>query len=237
MPKVLVVNADDLGRSQGVNTGIAEAHELGVVTSASLMVRYPAASEAAEYARPRPSLSVGLHVDLGEWTYRDGRGWVALYEVEPEAVRREVSEQLETFRAMLGRDPTHLDSHQHVHRDEPARAVLLALARALRIPLRHFTPSIRHCGSFYGQSETGEPAPELVTAGALVGLLEALPDGVTELLCHPAREIDFETTYAEERVRELDALCNPSVRAAIRRNGIELRSFAQIRRGPLFLRR
>jgi predicted glycoside hydrolase/deacetylase ChbG (UPF0249 family) len=41
--------------------------EQGIVTSASLMVRRPAALEAAAYARRRPDLSVGPHVDLGEW--------------------------------------------------------------------------------------------------------------------------------------------------------------------------
>jgi predicted glycoside hydrolase/deacetylase ChbG (UPF0249 family) len=42
--RLLIVNADDLGLSEGVNAGIAEAHERGIVTSASLMVRQGAAS-------------------------------------------------------------------------------------------------------------------------------------------------------------------------------------------------
>src|SRR5206468_2930594 len=60
--KLVVVNADDLGLSPGVNRGIIEAHERGIVTSASLMVRWPAAAEAAAYARSRPQLGVGLHL-------------------------------------------------------------------------------------------------------------------------------------------------------------------------------
>src|SRR3712207_8784245 len=54
----------DFGLTDGVNRGIIEAHERGIVTSASLMVRYPAAKDAADYARSNPALSVGLHVDL-----------------------------------------------------------------------------------------------------------------------------------------------------------------------------
>lgn len=50
---MLVVNADDFGRSPGVNRGVIRAHEHGIVTSATLMVRWPAAREAAEYARER----------------------------------------------------------------------------------------------------------------------------------------------------------------------------------------
>src|SRR5688572_27225623 len=78
----LVVNADDFGMSAGVNRGIIEAYRNGIVTSASLMVRGPAAAEAAALSRGCPALSVGLHVDLGEWVYREGK-WSASYEVVP----------------------------------------------------------------------------------------------------------------------------------------------------------
>ena len=47
----LIVNADDFGQSPGVNRGIIEAHQHGIVTSASLMVSWPAAAEAAAYGR------------------------------------------------------------------------------------------------------------------------------------------------------------------------------------------
>ena len=45
--KKLIVNADDFGQSPGINKGIIKAREKGIVTSASLLVRYPAAVEAA----------------------------------------------------------------------------------------------------------------------------------------------------------------------------------------------
>lgn len=47
----MIVNADDFGLSPGVNRGIIQAHEHGIVTSASLMVRRAAAYQAAQYAR------------------------------------------------------------------------------------------------------------------------------------------------------------------------------------------
>src|SRR6266566_7386787 len=126
--RYLIVNADDFGQSPGVNRGIITGHEQGIVTSASLMVRWAAAAEAAAYGRTHPALSVGLHVDLGEWVYRD-ETWVALYEVVPladrAAVTEEVSRQLAAFRRLMGREPTHIDSHQHVHRDEPVHSVVV----------------------------------------------------------------------------------------------------------------
>ena len=49
--KKLIVNADDFGQSAGINSGIIRAHEEGIVTSASLMVRYATAADAAAYAK------------------------------------------------------------------------------------------------------------------------------------------------------------------------------------------
>jgi len=64
--RYLIVNADDLGHSSAVNRGVMRAHDHGIVTSASLMVRWPAAVEAAEYARNRPGLSLGLRTLTSE---------------------------------------------------------------------------------------------------------------------------------------------------------------------------
>jgi chitin disaccharide deacetylase len=230
--KYLVVNADDFGLSPGVNRGIVEAHERGIVTSTSLMVRPPAAGDAAAYARGQPALSVGLHVDLGEWVYRDG-GWSALYEVtdveDPACVRDEVSRQFDSFFDMVGRPPTHVDSHQHVHRSEPARSVLAEFAERLRIPLRHVTPGIRYCGDFYGQAGKGEPLPEAISVDALARTIESIGDGITELACHPGAAADAGSVYGLERRAELNALCDPRVRASVERCGVRLCSFADLR--------
>ena len=231
--RTLIVNADDFGRSPGVNEGIARAHEAGIVTSATMMVRWPDAEAAAEYARNREELAVGLHFDLGEWAYRDGE-WVGLYEVldeeSAEGVAAELTGQLERFERLVGRPPTHLDSHQHVHREDPARAALVDLGDRLGVPVRSVTPGITYSGAFYGQGGRGEPAPERVTVEALVGVIESLPEGITELGCHPTAADDHETMYRRERLAEVETLCAPEVRSALERSGVELRSFAELPR-------
>jgi len=226
--KQLIVNADDFGQSSGVNGGVIEAHESGIVTSASLMVRWPAAAEAAADSRKTPKLSLGLHVDLGEWRYRDG-AWTALYEVVPlddaNIVKEEVTRQLATFHDLVGKRPTHMDSHQHVHLREPARSVLREVARFLDIPLRHFNPGVRYCGNFYGQTAEGLPLPDAISADSLVKILRTLPFGLTELSCHPGRANDLDTMYRNERAQEVRVLCDPQVRAGLVSMEIELRSF------------
>lgn len=223
----LVVNADDFGLSHGVNRGVALAHEQGIVTSASLMVRPDAADDAAAFARTHPGLSIGLHVDLGEWEYACD-AWRAVYEVvsadERNAVEAELERQLGRFRRLVGRAPTHLDSHQHVHRDEPVRSVLMDAAAALGVPLRG-EGDVRYCGEFYGQTGRGEPILSAVSAASLVALIQRLPEGAVELGCHPAAARDAPSVYRDERVAELAALCDPRVRRAIQTEGIELCSF------------
>lgn len=229
MKKLLIVNADDFGLSEGVNRGIIEAHEHGIVTSASLMVRQSAARESAEYARRNPRLGVGLHLDLGEWIFRDG-AWVPLYEVVPlkdsAAVVRELADQLQAFERFTGRAPTHLDSHQHVHMREPVRTAALAAARRLGVPLRQCTPGIRYCGEFYGQDEKGDPLPELIAVERLLAIFSTLAPGVTELACHPGFADELDTMYRSERRLEVHTLCDPRVRNGLSASGVEQRSFA-----------
>lgn len=195
MTRVLVVNADDLGLAPGVNRGIVEAHERGIVTSASLMVLRPAAAEAAELTRALPELAVGLHLEPGD-----------------------LEAQLDAFRRLVGGDPTHVDSHKHFHLGEPS---VRALGERLGVPVRHFGPA-RYEGGFYGRGA--------ITVEALLRLLAGLPEGVTELGCHPGRLDGLESSYREERKTELRTLCDPRVRAAVAGAGIALRSFAE----PLF---
>lgn len=227
--RVLVVNADDFGASDGVNSGIITAHEQGIVTSTSLMVRGAAVGAAADYAR-NGTLSVGLHVDLGEWSYSDGE-WRQLYKVvdldDRRAVEDELQRQLVLFQELVGHTPTHLDSHQHVHRDDPLRSALKNTARDLQIPVRN-EGGIAYIGAFYGQADKGTPYPEAITVDAMVGLIDGLTDPVSEIACHPAAAHDLDTMYATERLTELKTLCDARVREAIDRNGVILCGFGDL---------
>lgn len=232
--RVLIVNADDFGRDDAITDGIVHAHEHGIVTSTSLMVRWPAAARAAARAAEHPALGVGLHLDLGEWRYEAG-SWPAVYEVvdtsDAVAVEAQARAQLETFRRLLGRDPDHVDSHQHVHLHEPVARVARALAAELSVPLRH-APGIAYCGEFYGRTRHGDPYHEAITPEALAGLVDALGPGVTELSCHPGQAGETDPAYGVERVLELRALCDPRVRDAVERGRIELRTFGDVNRFP-----
>jgi chitin disaccharide deacetylase len=226
--RLLIVNADDFGYSGGITRGVIEAHERGIVTSASLMVSRPAAAEAAAYARHHPDLAVGLHVELRRWRVRR-RPWSLVWSSGrlSRLVSEDVAEQLERFRALVGCNPTHLDSHHHRHRGTTLLPIFRSVAQELDVPLRHID-RIRFCGDFYGHDGAGQPDPGSITPAALISVFEGLPNGVTELGCHPGYTDGLDTWYRDERVQEVETLCDPSVRAAIDRLGIELVSFRML---------
>jgi chitin disaccharide deacetylase len=216
----LVVNADDFGACSGVNRGIVEAHQRGIVTSASLMVAMPGTQEAAGLARRCPGLSVGLHAVLSEEVVQmsDPGG----------ACRTALEDQVSAFVNLLGRPPTHVDSHRHVHLQPGLLPWFQAVADRFEIPLRAFS-EVRYCSRFYGQWH-GETHPEQVSAENLAALIAAeVTDGVTELGCHPGLpDPTFVSSYTLERTMELSALCAPEVRAFLAHSEITLVGFAQV---------
>ena len=199
------------------------------MTSTSLMVHGEAATEAVHAAAEHPGLDLGLHVDLAEWVCRDGE-WSQAYAIvdtsDAVAVAAELERQLERFEQLTGKRPTHLDSHQHVHREEPTRSIMGRRAKELKLPLRHHG-RVRYCGSFYGHGHASAPLPRAIEPERLVGLIEGLPEGATEICCHPAASVRPDFAYGPERLRELEALCDPRVRVAAEREDVRLCTFAQ----------
>lgn len=208
--KYLIVNGDDFGASPGVNRGILEAHRRGILTSASLFVDRPASREAVELSRQAPALSVGLHADLDGTRRHDAYG--------------ELVRQLARFRELVGRPPTHLDSHHNVHRESDVSSIVLAIGREHQLPVRAFSPA-GYLSEFYGSG-----GPDAISVDRLIALLRTqVADGITELGCHPGHVDEaLVSSYLVERERELEALCDPRVRAAIEDAGIVLVTFADL---------
>jgi chitin disaccharide deacetylase len=228
--RYLIVNADDFGLNASVNRGILDAHDEGIVTSASLMVERPAALEAADRARGRPRLGLGLHVEVGRWRVSrlPKRGSARSAAVVERRAAEDLLRQLDRFRLLVGRDPSHLDSHQHRHLAELVRPSFEEIAAELGIPLRRIDRRVHFCGDFYGHDGRGRPDPEAITAEALIRLIENVHDGVTELCCHPGYADDLDDWYRTERGQEVQALCDPRVRRTIEREDLQLCSFAEV---------
>jgi predicted glycoside hydrolase/deacetylase ChbG (UPF0249 family) len=222
--KYLIVNADDFGASSGINRGILEAHRRGIVTSASLMVNMPAAEEAVLLSRDAPQLSVGLHVNF---TNEGDNPVVDLN--DSEACRMELQRQVDWFEKLMGRLPTHLDSHQNVHRRRHLLPHFLELASRYGLPMREHSPA-RYFHKFYGQWDEGDTHLEWISPENLLRLLEpVLRDGFTELGCHPGYfDAHFQSIYHIERETEVETLCNPEVRRRLAEWQVKLVGFSDL---------
>jgi predicted glycoside hydrolase/deacetylase ChbG (UPF0249 family) len=219
----LIVNGDDLGASPGVNRGIVAAHQQGVLTSTSLMVNMPAADQARAISRGHPRLGIGLHVALTDETEKT----VVDFD-DADACRAALYEQFDRFHDLMGRLPTHLDSHHNIHRDARLAPLFVELARQHDLPLRHHSPA-RYFSKFYGQWD-GETHLEQISVENLLHMLEIeLADGVTELSCHPGYiDAGLTSFYCKEREAELRTLCDPAVRRYLDERRIQLINFGDL---------
>jgi predicted glycoside hydrolase/deacetylase ChbG (UPF0249 family) len=221
--RALIVNADDFGYGEGINRGIAEAFDRGIVTSTSLMVNGPRAREAVELARARPGLSLGLHVNF---TNEEER---LLEFTDPVLCREGLEAQLAAFQALVGRPPSHLDSHQHVHRGPVARPIFREAAARLGIHLRD-EPPVTYKGGFYGQWVHGVSEPDKVGVAFLARLLrEEIGEGIWELCVHPGHlDPAVRLVYHEDRERELATLTDPRIRALLGELSIRLLGWREL---------
>ena len=146
--KRLIINADDFGLTAGVNRAIAEAHQRGIVTSASMMAAGPQLDEAVALARTLPRLSIGCHVDLIQLapvsppgqiptltsgaTFRSGFARFARAALRNRLSAAEITSEAAAQMAKLqaaGLALSHFDTHKHTHLFPRVLRPLLAAAR------------------------------------------------------------------------------------------------------------
>jgi chitin disaccharide deacetylase len=288
VPRNLIVNADDLGWTPGVNRGIAEAHRNGIVTSASLLANGQAFAEAVELARATPGLGVGVHLNLSDGPptaptdvvpslmnaageFEGGPDGLLLKIATRGLSMREVEIEWDAQASKVrkaGIEPTHLDGHKHVHMlpglfeialrlakrhgiaairvsheasslraalstGEARGAVVLkqgVQARGLKLLARDAREQAERAGVstadyFCGIAQTGE-----LTKEGVERLLQSLPEGTTELMCHPGYADDAlrktTTRLQASREKELEILTDPKIRNLVASQGIRLIDYA-----------
>lgn len=253
MARRLIVNADDFNLTEGTTLGILEAHRFGIVTDTTVMVNLPGLERSRDLARACPRLVVGLHLNLTfgppllppgrvsslvDGSSRFLRDPGRLCDVGDHGeIREELAAQVERFRAVFGHPPSHLDTHHHIHRHPRVFEAVLDLAAGLSVPVRAFTPElaarIRGRGLPAADGAEGDVGPEPYwMTWRLLDFLGRLPDGVTELMCHPghADAALSVSSYSTQREGELHALCDPAVRRALEAADIRCITYADL--GP-----
>lgn len=254
MPRRLIVNADDFGLTRGVNHAVAELHDAGALTSATLMASGAAFQNAIEIAKARPHLGVGCHVVLTDGRptspakaiptllARNGNALrpslvsflLALHtnQIDAEDIEREAVAQIRSLQH-AGITVTHLDTHKHTHLFPFVLKPLLRAAertgvRSIRNPfeqpwafrlsngsaartsqVRALQPLkralLRQPTIRAGQIRTTDGTVGVSATGSLDGttlrnLVDAVPEGTWELVCHPGYN-DRELLQVTTRLR------------------------------------
>lgn len=225
--RFVIVNADDLGLSPEIDRGLFEAHDGGIVTSASLLVDGPDAEAAVEQARKHPKLGLGIHVAFDE------RGKLFTDMQDLAAVQQQIDRQLAAFVRLVGSPPDHIDSHHHMHRLFNVARLFLVAGRRYNVPVRGFSDVV-FVGRFYGQPEFGKTDLTKISPEVMMAMLRAVKPGVSEISCHPGHvETRPDAIYNREREVELQTLTDERVRATITEEGIRLinyRDYARMTR-------
>lgn len=246
----LIVNADDYGLTGGVSRGILEAHRRGIVTSTTLLVNRPVDRGLIDELKAS-GMGVGLHMNLtlgppvapakrvaslvdGEGRFvRDARE--AAQRAHKDEARIELGMQIDEFRKIMGRFPTHLDSHHHVGRHEPILELVLDFARAIKVPVRSQDDGVRAAARRVALKTPdhfmGESGPDAYwSSERVLAHLRELPGGVTEFMTHPGYFDDdlAYSRYGRQRETEVEGLTDPQARALIKKGGIRLIHFGDL---------
>lgn len=238
--KYLIVNADDFGWSQEVNEGILKAHCEGIVTSVSLMTTMPGFEDALQKIKENPNLDVGIHLDAT-------RG----------AARQSFDHQIQQV-LNRGVRISHLDTEKHIHCLPSIFEIVLELAekyriRAIRFPWERLRLSslgnpIQFLKVFFmslfakknkrllGKSSVKSPdfllgiaLSKRFSLETLQKELQTLPEGVTELSCHPGLTPKNPSAYIDAyREKELEVLTHPDLRNYLYAKGFQLIRFADL---------
>ncbi len=232
MSSFLIVNADDLGLCEGVNAAVVEAAVNGTVSSAS------------SFALPGFKFDPGPLIDLGvrigiHFSFNFGTpaspaerlrtlvsGGIFKTDghenADPDEIRTELLAQYELFCRNCGFPPAHMNFHKHLNEKVPAvQEAAMDLAGKFSLPMRSMGPEARRIIKARGIATNDHFLGDVSnapywTVGRLAEELAQLPDGVTELMCHPGRNLgkikglwyleqrDVEAdTFASERAREI----------------------------------
>jgi hopanoid biosynthesis associated protein HpnK len=260
--KRLIVNGDDFGLHPAINQGIIKAHTDGILTSASLVPCGRAFDDAVDLAKQHPELGVGIHLtfvdeipvlppekipSLVSLNGRFPKSWTGMLtrilagRIRLIHLRREAGAQIAKV-VDAGIEPTHIDSHQHLHLLPLIWRVILPLIKKHRIPAvrvipREIIPNYRgvksrvleylskkavqhldiqevsHADFAAGTSLSGRLIPNRWKS-----LIDNLPQGVTEVICHPAisdRDLMNSYQWGCRWEEELLALTSPEIRQMI----------------------
>ncbi len=246
----LMINADDFGLTEGICSGIVRAIRAGGVTATTAMVCVPGAVDRLRRWAPAIAGRIGAHLQLTSGTpvlppdrvrslvLEDGKFPSGRKEVRTPRHEEIVSEWRAQIELLLqaGIEPTHLDSHHHIHRLPAVLPAFLEIAKQYGLPARSVDPVMT--ATFRA---AGVPCLDVTLTDwyggelSVARLVEILAEGAREypqaqnfeLMCHPGffdSDLGLYSRYTADRERELAALCDTTLQDKLATAGFSLTS-------------
>lgn len=198
--KRVIINADDFGYCDCINSGILEAVKNGVVSSTSVMV-YGKAVDGVEKLKEIEHISTGLHFHLDSSN------------LDPE---EEFNKQINLFMELLSKRPDHIDIHK------PRSINLEIIIPILQKYSAEYKTPVRELGhaksikQFFGIDVTGKDktSSARVSVASLLNILDHLEDGDSEIMTHAGHsneELRSLSSYSDMREIELQTLTDPGI--------------------------
>lgn len=270
--KRLIVSGDDFGLHPLINQGIVEAHQHGILTSTSIVACGQAFEDAVNLAKQNPKLGVGVHLtfveenpvlnpsEIPSLMASQGRfpaswkGFLTRFltgRIRKEELQRETEAQIAKA-VDAGIQPTHVDSHQHLHMWPRVWEIIVPVLKKFKVPAirmvmhevisdhrgwksrgleylsRRLLPRVQQTGMWCPDHVAGTSLGGHITSEIVDKLLNHLPKSTTELICHPGKsnqELDGRYNWGYNWEEELAALTSPTISAKIAERSIQLCRF------------
>lgn len=253
----LIFNSDDFGYSRGVNHGIVDAYQEGILTSTTLMTNMPGFEQAVNFKKSLPNLGVGVHLTLtcgnpllkNVDTLTDKEGHfkkLSFYHdpnfaIDLDQLYQEWNAQIQAvYRS--GIVPTHLDSHHHTHSFGKNQEVVIELAHKYDLPVRcNFDRhnEVKHVDYFepyfddVGEEDKNKWQTNRTREQQIKELLKQLRGNETsEVMCHTAyidQTLKNGSSFTVPRINQVEFMINSDFARTVKRDAdIELVNYGDI---------
>lgn len=253
----VIFNSDDFGYSSGVNYGIIDAYQKGILTSTTLMANMPGFEQAVNLKKSLPNLGVGVHLTLtcgdpllgNVDTLTDNEGHFKKlsyyhdpdFQIDWDQLYQEWNAQIQkVYRS--GIIPTHLDSHHHTHSFGKNQEVVIELAKKYDLPVRcNFDRhnEVKHVDYFekyfddVGEEDQSKWQTNRTREQQIAELLTQLrKDETSEVMCHTAyidQTLKNGSSFTVPRVNQVEFLINSDFANTVKKDAdIELVNYGDV---------
>lgn len=248
----MLIRADDLGFSEGINCGIARSVKSGLVRSVGIMTNMPTAEEGVEMLKGT-EVCFGQHTNIcagrpltdpkkipslvqsnGEFrpskeyraAYKEGKDFVNLDEVV-----LEIEAQYQQFKKLTGEEPHYFEGHAVASKN--FFKGLKIVAERHDLPLLEFSLEPFAFRGHRMRTQMKSMDPDYDPEKFIREVADHCEDDFVDMVvCHPGyldAYILKHSSLTMPRPMEVEMLCDPEVRKYIENKGIQLITYDDLK--------